>query len=44
MALEERLVEDTADLRERTKNMKPGAGLDQIMRRIRQNETALKYE
>lgn len=38
--LEERLVQDINQLRDRAKNMKPGAALDQVLQRIRQNEAA----
>jgi hypothetical protein len=37
---QERLADDIALLREQAKNMKPGVALDQVLRRIRQNETA----
>jgi hypothetical protein len=40
LTLEERLLEDIAQLREQARNMKPGVALDQVLRRIRQNETA----
>ena len=39
--LEERLIENIAQLRDQAKNMKPGVALDQVMRRIRENETAV---
>ena len=39
-SLEERLSEDTERLREQAKALPPGAALDQVLRRIRQNETA----
>ena len=39
-SLEERLSEDTEPLREQAKALPPGAALDQVLRRIRQNETA----
>jgi hypothetical protein len=39
-SLEERLLQDIAKLREQARNMKPGVALDQVLRRIRQNETA----
>lgn len=38
--LEERLAQELEQLREQAKNMKPGVALDQVLRRIRQNETA----
>jgi hypothetical protein len=38
--LEERLAHEIEELREKARNMKPGVALDQVMRRIRQNETA----
>ena len=38
--LEERLAEDTEQLREQAKLLPPGATLDHVLRRIRQNETA----
>jgi hypothetical protein len=40
MTLEERLAEDTKQLRDQVKNMRPGVALDQVLERIRQNETA----
>ncbi len=39
-SIEERLREDIAKLSEQARNMKPGVALDQVLRRIRQNETA----
>lgn len=39
-SLEERLGEDTEQLREQAKALPPGAALDHVLRRIRQNETA----
>ncbi|WP_083519198.1 hypothetical protein [Bradyrhizobium jicamae] len=38
--LEERLAEDTTQLREQAKTLKPGPTRDHVLRRIRQNETA----
>jgi len=38
--LEERLAQELEQLREQARNMKPGVALDQVLRRIRQNETA----
>jgi hypothetical protein len=38
--LEERLAEDTEQLREQAKLLPPGATLDRVLQRIRQNETA----
>jgi hypothetical protein len=38
--LEERLNEDTEQLREQAKLLPPGAALDHVLRKIRQNETA----
>ena len=38
--LEERLVQDINQLRDRAKKMKPGAALDKVLQRIRQNEAA----
>ena len=40
LTLEDRLAEDTEQLREQAKMLSPGPALDQINRRIRQNETA----
>ena len=40
LTLEERLVEDTEQLREQAKLLPPGATLDRVLQRIRQNETA----
>ena len=40
LTLEERLAEDTEHLREQAKLLPPGATLDQVLKRIRQNETA----
>ena len=39
-SLEERLAEDTERLRQQAKAMKPGVTRDNVLRRIRQNETA----
>ena len=41
-SLEERLAEDTASLREQIKLTPAGPGREQILRRIRQNETAAR--
>ena len=38
--LEERLAEDMERLRQQAKAMKPGVARDNVLRRIRQNETA----
>ena len=38
--LEERLAEDTAQMKEQAKTLTPGPTRDHVMRRIRQNETA----
>ena len=38
--LEERLAEDTEQLREQAKLLPPGSALDEVLKRIRQNETA----
>ena len=38
--LEERLAEATEQLRQQAKILKPGPALDQVNKRIRQNETA----
>ena len=38
--LEERLAQDTAQLREKAEVLPPGATREQIMRRITQNEAA----
>ena len=38
--LEERLAEDTEQQREQAKLLPPGNALDQVLKRIRQNETA----
>jgi hypothetical protein len=38
--LEERLAEDTDQLREQAKLLPPGKELDEVLKRIRQNETA----
>lgn len=38
--LEERLAQELEQLRAQARNMKPGVTLDQVLRRIRQNETA----
>lgn len=40
LPLEQRLVEDTARLREQARAMRPGPALDSILKRIRRNETA----
>ena len=40
LTLEERLAEDTEQLREQAKLLPPGNTLDQVLKRIRQNETA----
>lgn len=40
LPLEERLAEDTEQLREQAKLLPPGNTLDQVLKRIRQNETA----
>ena len=40
MSLEERLAEDTAQLREQVKLLPHGPTRDVVLRRIRQNETA----
>jgi|EndMetStandDraft_9_1072997.scaffolds.fasta_scaffold122115_4 hypothetical protein len=39
-SLEERLVEDTGHLRDQAAMLPPGHTRDELMRRIRQNETA----
>jgi hypothetical protein len=39
-SFEQWLVQDIEDLRKQAKNMKPGVALDQVLRRIRQNQTA----
>jgi hypothetical protein len=38
--LKERLAEDTEQLRKQAKTLQPGAALDHVQKRIRQNETA----
>lgn len=38
--LEERLSEDTDQLREQAKRLPPGPARDRVLQRIRQNETA----
>lgn len=38
--LEQRLAEDTELLREQASKLQPGPDLDDVLRRIRQNETA----
>ena len=38
--LAERLSQENEHLREQASSMEPGTALDQILRRIRQNETA----
>ena len=38
--LKERLAREIEQLRDQAKNMKPGVALDQVLRRIRQNQTA----
>jgi hypothetical protein len=38
--LKDRLAQDIEQLRDQSKNMKPGVALDQVLRRIRQNQTA----
>jgi len=40
LTLEERLADDTEQLREQAKLLPPGDTLDQVLKRIRQNETA----
>jgi hypothetical protein len=40
LTLEERLAEDTEQLREQAKMLVPGHDLDLVLKRIRQNETA----
>ena len=37
---EQRLAKDTERLRQQAKSMKPGVARDNVLRRIRQNETA----
>lgn len=37
---EQWLVQDIEQLRKQAKNMKPGVALDQVLRRIQQNQTA----
>ena len=41
MSLEERLFGDIEQLREQAKVLSPGAVRDHVLRRIRQNETAI---
>ena len=41
-SLEERLAEDTANLREQIKLLPHGPTRDHVLRRIRQNETAME--
>lgn len=38
--LKERLTQEMEQLRDQAKNMKPGVALDQVLGRIRQNQTA----
>jgi len=38
--LEERLSQENEKLREQASNLKPGVALDDVLRRIRQNDTA----
>jgi hypothetical protein len=38
--LKDRLAQEIEQLRDQAKNMKPGVALDQVLRRIRQNQTA----
>lgn len=38
--LKDRLAQDIEHLSDQAKNMKPGVALDQILHRIRQNQTA----
>jgi hypothetical protein len=38
--LKDRLSQEVEQLRDQAKNMKPGVALDQILHRIRQNQTA----
>jgi hypothetical protein len=40
LSLEERLVEDIEQLREQAKMLPPGHRRNEVLRRIRQNETA----
>ena len=40
LSLEERLAEDAGQLREQAKLLSPGHTRDEVLRRIRQNETA----
>jgi hypothetical protein len=40
LTFKERLAQEMEQLRDQAKNMKPGVALDQVMDRIRQNETA----
>lgn len=42
LTLAERLAEDTAQLRDQASNMKPGVALDEVLRRIQQNEIAVQ--
>ena len=39
--LEQRLAEDTAQLRAQADTLQPGLARDNVLRRIRQNETAI---
>ena len=39
-SLRDRLTQEIEQLRDQAKNMKPGVALDQVLRRIRQNQTA----
>jgi hypothetical protein len=38
--LKDRLAQEIEQLRDQAKNMKPGVALNQVLRRIRQNQTA----
>jgi hypothetical protein len=38
--LKDRLAQEIEQLRDQAKNMKPGVALDQVLRRIRQDQTA----
>jgi hypothetical protein len=40
--LKDRLAQEIEQLRDQAKNMKPGVALDQVLRRIRQNQTAFE--
>ena len=44
LSLSERLVQDVEDLKARLATLPPGPERDQLVRRIRQNETAAKIE